>query len=142
MMADLEIKLLVDHLQSLFKSPYIQILFWIVCFDIISGYIKAFKLKKFDSKTSTNGLLRHFLVMLVVMIVSLYARALNHREIGITTCLFFIMSYVGSLMENWEALGLPFPEALRPYINQMRKNQDKKFQKIIEIEIEKKEDEE
>jgi hypothetical protein len=30
---------------------------------------------------------------------------------------------------------------LRPYINQMRKNQDKKFQKIIEIEIEKKEDE-
>lgn len=141
MMADLEIKLLVDHLQSLFKSPYIQILFWIVCFDIISGYIKAFKLKKFDSKTSTNGLLRHFLVMLVVMIVSLYARALNHREIGITTCLFFIMSYVGSLMENWEALGLPFPEALRPYINQMRKNQDKKFKKIIEIEIEKKEDE-
>lgn len=141
MMADLEIKLLVDHLQSLFKSPYIQILFWIVCFDIISGYIKAFKLKKFDSKTSTNGLLRHFLVMLVVMIVSLYARALNHREIGITTCLFFIMSYVGSLMENWEALGLPFPEALRPYINQMRKNQDKEFQKIIEIEIEKKEDE-
>lgn len=141
MMADLEIKLLVDHLQSLFKSPYIQILFWIVCFDIISGYIKAFKLKKFDSKTSTNGLLRHFLVMLVVMIVSLYARALNHREIGITTCLFFIMSYVGSLMENWEALGLPFPEALKPYINQMRKNQDKKFQKIIEIEIEKKEDE-
>lgn len=141
MMADLEIKLLVDHLQSLFKSPYIQILFWIVCFDIISGYIKAFKLKKFDSKTSTNGLLRHFLVMLVVMIVSLYARALNHREIGITTCLFFIMSYVGSLMENWEALGLPFPESLRPYINQMRKNQDKKFKKIIEIEIEKKEDE-
>lgn len=141
MMTDLEFKLLVDHLQSLFKSPYIQILFWIVCFDIISGYIKAFKLKKFDSKTSTNGLLRHFLVMLVVMIVSLYARALNHREIGITTCLFFIMSYVGSLMENWEALGLPFPEALRPYINQMRKNQDKKFQKIIEIEIEKKEDE-
>lgn len=141
MMTDLEFKLLVDHLQSLFKSPYIQILFWIVCFDIISGYIKAFKLKKFDSKTSTNGLLRHFLVMLVVMIVSLYARALNHREIGITTCLFFIMSYVGSLMENWEALSLPFPEALRPYINQMRKNQDKKFQKIIEIEIEKKEDE-
>ena len=141
MMTDLEFKLLVDHLQSLFTSPYLQILFWILCFDLLSGYIKAFKLKKFDSKTSTNGLLRHFLVMLVVMIVSLYARALNHREIGITTCLFFIMSYVGSLMENWEALGLPFPEALRPYINQMRKNQDKKFQKIIEIEIEKKEDE-
>jgi toxin secretion/phage lysis holin len=141
MMADLEIKLLVEHLHSLFKSPYIQILFWLIFFDVISGYIKAFKLKKFDSKTSTNGLLRHILVVLVVTIVALYARALSHREIGITTCLFFIMSYVGSLMENWEALGLPFPETLRPYINQMRKSQEKKFKKIIEIEIEKKEDE-
>lgn len=133
-MADLELKLLNEHLQSLFKSPYIQILFWMVFFDILSGYIKAFKLKRFDSKTSTNGLLRHILVLAVVMVVSLYARALNHREIGITSCLFFIASYIGSLMENWEALGLPFPEALRPYINQMRKNQEKKLQKIIEIE--------
>lgn len=133
-MADLELKLLNEHLQSLFKSPYIQILFWMVFFDILSGYIKAFKLKRFDSKTSTNGLLRHILVLAVVMVVSLYARALNHREIGIASCLFFIASYIGSLMENWEALGLPFPEALRPYINQMRKNQEKKLQKIIEIE--------
>lgn len=138
---DIELRLLNDHLQSLFKSPYIQILLWLVFFDVLSGYIKAFKLKKFDSKTSTNGLLRHFLVVAVVMVIALYARALGHREIGITACLFFIISYIGSLMENWEALGLPFPEALRPYINQMRKNQDKKFQKIIEIEIEKKEDE-
>lgn len=140
-MVDVEFNVLTMHLQGLMRSPYIQILFWLICFDVVSGYIKAFKLKKFDSKTSTNGLLRHFLVISVVMIVALYARVLNHREMGITTCLFFIMSYVGSLMENWEALGLPFPEALRPYINQMRKNQDKKFQKIIEIEIEKKEDE-
>lgn len=137
---DIELGFLNDHLQSLFKSPYIQILLWLVFFDIVSGYIKAFKLKKFDSKTSTNGLLRHFLVVAVVMVIALYARVLDHREIGITACLFFIISYIGSLMENWEALGLPFPEALRPYINQMRKNQEIKIKKLIEKEVEKYDD--
>ena len=134
---DIELGFLNDHLQSLFKSPYIQILLWLVFFDVLSGYIKAFKLKKFDSKTSTNGLLRHFLVVAVVMVIALYARALGHREIGITACLFFIISYIGSLMENWESLGLPFPEAMKPYINQMRRNQENKIKKLIEKEVEK-----
>lgn len=136
-MVDIEFKILSTHLEALTKSPYIQILFWIIIFDIMSGYIKAFKLKTFDSKTSTNGLLRHVLVFLVVTFTALYARALGHREVGITTCLFFTMSYVGSLLENWEALGLPFPEPLKPYINQMRKQQEKKIKKYLN----KKEDE-
>jgi hypothetical protein len=106
----------------------------------MSGYMKAFKLKRFDSKTSTNGLLRHILVFLVVTFTALYARALGHREVGITTCLFFTMSYVGSLLENWEALGLPFPDSLKPYINQMRKQQEKKIKKLIEKEVEKYDD--
>ena len=43
-------------------------------------------------------------------------------------------------MENWEALGLPFPEAMRPYINQMRKNQENKIKKLIVKEVEKYDD--
>ena len=43
-------------------------------------------------------------------------------------------------MENWEALGLPFPEALKPYINQMRRNQENKIKKLIEKEVEKYDD--
>lgn len=139
-MVDIEFQILSTHLDALIKSPYIQILFWIIMFDIMSGYMKAFKLKTFDSKTSTNGLLRHVLVFSVVTFTALYARALGHREIGITTCLFFTMSYVGSLLENWEALGLPFPDALKPYINQMRKQQEKKIKKLIEKEVEKYDD--
>ena len=126
--SDVEFHILSMHLQNLMRSPYIQILFWLICFDIVSGYIKAFKLKRFDSKTSTNGLLRHALVCAV------YARALGHREIGITTCLFFIFSYAVSLAENWEALGLPFPEAIKPYLRTMRKQQENKFKKIINKE--------
>ena len=43
-------------------------------------------------------------------------------------------------MENWEALGLPFPEAMKPYINQMRRNQENKIKKLIEKEVEKYDD--
>ena len=43
-------------------------------------------------------------------------------------------------MENWEALGLPFPEAMRPYINQMRKNQENKIKNLIVKEVEKYDD--
>ncbi len=43
----------------------------------------------------------------------------------------YIVSRLGSLMENWEALGLPFPDAMKPYINQMRKSQEDKIKKYL-----------
>lgn len=131
---DVELNVLSMHLQGLMRSPYMQILFWLIAFDIVSGYIKAFKLKRFDSKTSTNGLLRHAFVCAVVIVIAMYARALGHREIGVTSCLFFIFSYAVSLCENWEALGLPFPETLKPYLRTMQKQQENKIKKIINEE--------
>lgn len=131
---DVEFDVLIMHMRGLIRSPYIQILFWLICFDVVSGYIKAFKLKRFDSKTSTNGLLRHALVCAVVIVTAMYARALGHREIGITTCLFFIFSYAVSLAENWEALGLPFPESLKPYLKTMRQQQEIKIKKLTNKE--------
>lgn len=131
---DVEFDILIMHMRGLIRSPYIQILFWLICFDVVSGYIKAFKLKRFDSKTSTNGLLRHALVCAVVIVTAIYARALGHREIGVTTCLFFIFSYAVSLAENWEALGLPFPESLKPYLKTMRQQQEIKIKKLTNKE--------
>lgn len=131
---DVEFNVLTMHLQGLMRSPYMQILFWLIAFDIVSGYIKAFKLKRFDSKTSTNGLLRHAFVCAVVIVIAMYARALGHREIGVTSCLFFIFSYSVSLCENWEALGLPFPESLKPYLQTMRQQQESKIKKLTNKE--------
>lgn len=131
---DVEFHVLKMHLEGLMRSPYIQILIWLICFDVVSGYIKAFKLKRFDSKTSTNGLLRHALVCAVVIVTAMYARAFGHREIGVTTCLFFIFSYAVSLAENWEALGLPFPESLKPYLKTMRQQQESKIKKLTNKE--------
>ncbi|MBF0775951.1 phage holin family protein [Streptococcus sp. 19428wD3_AN2] len=131
-MQDLLFRDLLIHLRGLMTSPYIHFFFWLMLLDIVTGYIKAFKMKRFDSKTGTLGLLRHALVFVVILIVAMYARALGVRTIGIAWCMFFIFNYLGSVIENWEAIGIGFPDFLRPYINQMKKENTKIVQTLID----------
>ena len=63
---------------------------------------------------------------------------------------FFIINYLGSVLENWEAIGWAFPEFLKPYINQIKKDNAKKIGQLlvnidqkdqVEVEIKEKENE-
>ena len=121
-MQDLALHELIGHLKNLSSSPYIHIFFWLMILDIITGYVKAFKTKRFDSKIGTMGLIRHFVVFTVILLVAMYSRSLGVRPLGITWTMFFIANYLGSVLENWEAIGWAFPEFLKPYINQIKKD--------------------
>ena len=68
-MQDLAFHELIEHLKNLSYSPYIHFFFWLMVLDIVTGYIKAFKTKRFDSKIGTMGLIRHFIVFAVNPIV-------------------------------------------------------------------------
>lgn len=122
---------LAEHLKSLSQSPYIHIFFWLMVLDIVTGYIKAFKTKRFDSKIGSMGLIRHFVVFTVIMLVAMYSRALGVRQFGIGWTMFFIANYLGSVLENWEAIGWAFPEFLKPYINQIKKDNERKLNKLL-----------
>ena len=50
--------------------------------DIVTGYLKAFKTKRFDSKIGTMGLIRHFIVFVVILLVAMYARSLGFVVLG------------------------------------------------------------
>ena len=139
-MIDVTFDLMAIHLKNLLASPYLQTLFWVIFFDVFSGVIKAFKLKQYNSSIGIWGLLKHILVFSTCTVIAMYARILDHREVGIAVCVFFIANYIGSLMENWEALGLPFPEWAKPYINQIRKDTSKKMMTSLKIESEGKQD--
>ena len=119
---------LAEHLKSLSQSPYIHIFFWLMVLDIVTGYIKAFKTKRFDSKIGSMGLIRHFVVFTVIMLVAMYSRALGVRPFGIGWTMFFIANYLGSVLENWEAIGWAFPEFL---INQIKKDNERKLNKLL-----------
>ncbi|MCP9057436.1 phage holin family protein [Streptococcus infantis] len=148
-MQDLAFHELAEHLKNLSYSPYIHFFFWLMVLDIATGYIKAFKTKRFDSKVGTMGLIRHFIVFVVILLVAMYARSLGFRSFGIAWTMFFSFNYLFSVIENWEMIGLAFPEFLKPYINQIKKDNARKIGQLlvnidqkdkIEVEVKEKED--
>lgn len=123
------------HLQGLTNSPYIHVFFWLMWIDIITGYTKAVKTKTFDSKTGTLGMLRHILVFATIVIVATYSRALGVRPFGVAWVMFFIFNYLGSIIENWEVIGIGFPEFLKPYINQKKKKANQLAQSLVQVDL-------
>lgn len=123
------------HLRGLVNSPYIHAFFWLMWVDIITGYVKVMKTKTFDSKTGTLGMLRHILVFATITIVATYSRALGVRPFGIAWVMFFNFNYLGSIVENWEVIGLGFPEFLKPYINQKKKKANQLAQSLVEANL-------
>ncbi len=124
-MGKITIEVLRLQVEDVFTSPLYHILLWLIVFDIISGYIKAFKTKSFDSKISTNGWLKHGFVVMMMTVIGAYARALDAVMVSQVVCFGFISSYGLSLLENLDAIGVPYPESFRKFFKQMHDNNDK-----------------
>lgn len=142
-MGKVTIEILRLQVHDVFTSPLYHILLWLIVFDIISGYIKAFKTKSFDSKISTNGWLKHGFVVMMMTIIGAYARALDSVMVSQVVCFGFISSYGLSLLENLEAIGVPYPESFKKYFKQMQdKNEKVEIMKNGDIKIDVKDDDE
>ena len=142
-MGKITIEILRLQVHDVFTSPLYHILLWLIIFDIISGYIKAFKTKSFDSKISTNGWLKHGFVVMMMTIIGAYARALDSVMISQVVCFGFISSYGLSLLENLDAIGVPYPESFKKYFKQMQdKNEKVEIMKNGDIKIDVKDDDE
>lgn len=113
-------KILLEKAKELTGSPIFIALFGLVILDILSGYVKAIKNKSLDSKVSTNGWLRHILVLITVVFVGVYTRALGVAFISYGVGLGFVGSYGLSFLENLEAIGVPFNPAFTEFFRQMR----------------------
>nr|DAN81475.1 MAG TPA: holin [Caudoviricetes sp.] len=124
-MGKITVEVLKMQIQDVFTSLLYHILLWLIVFDIISGYIKAFKTKSFDSKISTNGWLKHGFVVMMMTVIGAYARALDAVMVSQVVCFGFISSYGLSLLENLDAIGVPYPESFRKFFKQMHDNNDK-----------------
>lgn len=134
MISVIEMELMKEAIDGALHSPYLHIFFWVMVLDILTGYVKAFKAKKFDSKTGTLGLLKHLLVFGSIIFVAIYARALGFAWISISWCTFHILNYIGSLIENWEVIDIAFPSWFKPYINQIKKAQNEKIATTLKVE--------
>lgn len=62
---------------------------------------------------------------MMMTVIGAYARALGSVPISQVVCIGFISSYGISLLENLDAIGVPYPESFRKFFRQMQDRSDK-----------------
>lgn len=77
-----------------------------VCFDFLTGIIKAIKNKNVSSTIMREGLLHKCAFVLVIILAIMCEAAMTHLDLGITVpliapvCVYIILTEIASILEN------------------------------------------
>ena len=92
-----------------------KVLVILVCVDYITGIMKGFVLKRWNSEVGFHGIAKKVCMFLIVGI----ANVINHEMMSDSNALrdgiimFFVANEGLSIAENAIELGVPFPDALK-----------------------------
>lgn len=111
-------------LEQSIKNPLLWVLFVSMGFDIISGTLKAFAKGKVNSAVSKDGISMHIGILLLVMLVIIIFKPLEMENLINAIILFYIASYILSILENLSSLGIPLPEWLKKRFETLRSEND------------------
>ena len=94
--------------------------------DFISGFTKAWALKEFDSSKFYIGGVKKLGILLIVAVAAqldtiIHVESMALRTVAIS---YYIANEGFSILENWGALGLPLPKALKDALAKLRKDDD------------------
>lgn len=93
------LKLLAEF-RHLLDNAFIQILVWVVLFDILTGMVKGLKGKQGNSTKGLLGLIKHLLVVILIVTAYPYFSLLGLQPYANTFVLFYIASYASG---DWNA---------------------------------------
>jgi toxin secretion/phage lysis holin len=97
-----------------------------ICIDFLSGFIRAWAKKEFDSSKFYIGGVKKFGILLIVAV----ATQLDKLVLGDNVILrsvaisYYIANEGFSILENWGGLGLPLPKALRNALAKLKQDGD------------------
>jgi len=105
----------LSYLEQSIKNPLLTTLFICIAFDIIIGTLKAFTKGVVNTSSWLNKtcISKHTGIVLLVMLVIMIFKPLEMESLINAILLFYIASYILSILENLSLLGIPFPEWLR-----------------------------
>jgi len=103
----------LSYLKQSIKNPLLLTLFISITFDIIFGTLKALSNGSVNSSISKNGITKHIGIVLLVMLVIIIFKPLEMESLINTVIVFYIASYILSILENLSLLGIPFPQWLK-----------------------------
>ncbi len=116
----MNINLVICAFAKAAEDIYIHYLIIAILLDIATGILKGIKQKRLNSTIGVNGLVKHTAIILLVCLTYPYL-ALAEMGYLINAMLFFYISVYGiSVLENLEAIGVPFPSFIRKIFKQMR----------------------
>lgn len=95
---------------DLFNNQYLRLLVVVIVLDILAGTVRAIIQKALNSSIGTTGLLKHMLVLISISVLTIFAPLFELGVIANTFIAFYIFQYGLSIVENWEAIGLPVPK--------------------------------
>jgi len=105
------------YIFDLMQHPVLSALVFLILLDIALGFSRAWATNSWDSKKSRMGLISHFALVIVLILV--YPQ-LNHFGFGLLTDSFllaFCLSYLSSIVANWKGLGGWIPPMLEKKLN-------------------------
>ena len=132
-------------MEKILNSPYIELglvgvviteimhsmTFWIfisvIVIDILTGKAKALKYHVLDSSIGLNGTMKHMVVIIIAVTISIFTRVAGLPEFSIGIKLFFIFEYLTSIIENLDVLGIPLPDFITQYFNRIQSEYDYKY---------------
>lgn len=102
----------------------ILIIFMII--DFISGFIKAWALKEFDSSKFYIGGIKKLGILLIVAVSTQLDLiiAVDGAALRTVTISYYIANEGFSILENWGAMGLPLPEPIKNALAKLRKDDE------------------
>lgn len=89
--------------------------------DIILGTIKGLLSKRLNSTISSQGIIKHVLMISIPPLTIPIFYALNYPDGWNLFAGLVLFTNVLSISENWIALGLPFPKQVGDYLDDRKK---------------------
>lgn len=101
----------------------LAVLLIFIVIDFISGFVKAWALKEFDSSKFYIGGVKKMGILLIVAIATQLDQLIAVDSIALRTIAisYYIANEGFSAIENWGAMGLPLPAALKNALAKLRK---------------------
>ena len=106
------------------KMLAILIIFMII--DFVSGFIKAWALKEFDSSKFYIGGVKKLGILLIVVLATQLDSLIHVDSVALRTVAisYYIANEGFSILENWGQLGLPLPKILKNALAKLKEEDD------------------
>ena len=104
----------------------LAILLVFIAIDFISGFVKAWVLKAFDSSKFYIGGVKKIGILLIVAVAAQLDQLISIDSMALRTVAvsYYIANEGFSILENWGAMGLPLPDALKSALAKLRKDDE------------------